>query len=128
MDDHHFYQEAQRRVHQKAKFFKHLYTYVLVVGVMFFLSMFRGRPFAFMPVALFWGIAIMFHYLKVFGIPGTGILSREWEEEEIEKEVRRMKDLMGTERKSKKDGPEPAPEEEMKLKELRKDYDESELV
>ncbi|GAB4248602.1 MAG: hypothetical protein Kow0027_11060 [Saprospiraceae bacterium] len=126
MEDHHIYREAQRRVRQKAKFFKHLYTYVIVVGIMFFLTLFRGRPFAFVPVALFWGIAIMFHYLKVFGIPGTGILSKEWEEEEIEKEVRRMKGILG---KDVDEEPEmELPEEEMKLRELRKDYDDSEFV
>ncbi|MAT53609.1 MAG: hypothetical protein CMN32_03955 [Saprospirales bacterium] len=126
MEDHHIYREAQRRVRQKAKFFKHLYTYVIVVGIMFFLTLFRGRPFAFVPVALFWGIAIMFHYLKVFGIPGTGILSKEWEEEEIEKEVRRMKGILG---KDVDEEPEvELPDEEMKLRELRKDYDDSEFV
>ena len=93
---------------------------------MFFLTLFRGRPFAFVPVALFWGIAIMFHYLKVFGIPGTGILSKEWEEEEIEKEVRRMKGILG---KDVDEEPEvELPDEEMKLRELRKDYDDSEFV
>lgn len=126
MDDHQIYREAQRRVRQKAKFFKHLYTYVFVVGIMFVLTLFRGRPFAFVPVALFWGIAIMFHYLKVFGIPGSGILSREWEEEEIEKEVRRMKGMLGKEEDEMFDAE--LPEEDMELKELRKNYDDSEFV
>ena len=116
--------EAQRRVRQKAKFFKHLYTYVIVVGIMFFLTLFRGRPFAFIPVALFWGIAVLFHYLKVFGIPGSGILSQEWEEEEIQKEIRRMKGLLGNEEEEEME----LPADEMKLRELQKDYDDSEFV
>ena len=124
MEDHKIYLEAQRRVRQKAKFFKHLYTYVIVVGIMFFLTLFRGRPFAFIPVALFWGIAVLFHYLKVFGIPGSGILSQEWEEEEIEKEIRRMKGLLGNEEEEEME----LPADEMKLRELQKDYDDSEFV
>ncbi len=127
MDEQHIYREARRRVRQKAKFFKHLYTYVIVVGLMFFLTLFRGRPFAFVPVALFWGIAILFHYLKVFGIPGTGILSQEWEEEETEREVRRIKGILGKEEEPDEPDME-LPDEEMKLKELRKDYDDSEFV
>ncbi len=124
MEDHKIYLEAQRRVRQKAKFFKHLYTYVIVVGIMFFLTLFRGRPFAFIPVALFWGIAVLFHYLKVFGIPGSGILSQEWEEEEIQKEIRRMKGLLGNEEEEEME----LPADEMKLRELQKDYDDSEFV
>ena len=50
----------------------------------------------------------------------------EWEEEEIEKEVRRMKGILG---KDVDEEPEvELPDEEMKLRELRKDYDDSEFV
>lgn len=123
MDDKEMYREAKRRVSEKSKFFKHFYTYSIVVGVFTVLSLFRGRPFAFAPVAFFWGIGLLFHYIKVFGIPGSGVLSREWEDKEIANEMRKMRGVMEDE-----DNPTAKENEELKLLELRKNYDESELV
>jgi len=114
------FREAQRRVKQKAKFYKHLYTYVIVNGVFVFLSLFRGRPFMTFPMALFWGVGLCFHYLKVFGFPGSGILSKEWEDREVRREMDRMK---GKESSKGKEEDKP-----LDLPELRKNYDESELV
>lgn len=125
MDDQQLYREARQRVQQKVRFYKHLYTYVIFVGLMFFLTLLRGRPFAFLPLAVIWGVFVLFHYLKVFGIPGSGILSNEWEEKEIEKEVRRLKRLLGKEEITDETE---LLDDEMKLKEMRKNYDESELV
>ena len=57
---------------------------------------------------------------------GNVIVLPECEEEEIEKEVRRMKGILG---KDVDEEPEvELPDEEMKLRELRKDYDDSEFV
>lgn len=112
------YREARRRVSEKAKFFKHLYIFAIVNCVLVFLSLFRGRPLMPLTVAVFWGMGLAFHYLKVFGLPGSGILSKAWEDKEIRKEMNKMQ------------GDHPAKEEleEMELKELRKNYDDSELV
>jgi hypothetical protein len=112
------YREARRRVQERAKFYKHLYTYAIINGVFFLISLFRGRPFFPFPVAFFWGIGLVFHYLKVFGLPGSGVLSREWEDREVEKE---MYKLTGRKDGARKD-------EGLELRELRKNYDESELV
>ncbi len=112
------YQEARRRVAEKAKFYKHLYFYLIFNGIFFIMALFRGRPFMPLTVAIFWGIGVMFHYLKVFGIPGSGILSKEWEDREINKEIHRMKG----------ESKDLSPDEKMELKELRKNYDDSDLV
>jgi len=40
-------------------------------------------------IAFFWGIGLFFHYIQVHGFPGMED-EDEWEEKEIEKEVRRM--------------------------------------
>jgi hypothetical protein len=111
------YREAQRRVQEKAKFYKHLYAFLIVNGMFFTLALFRGRPFAPLVVTLGWGIGLAFHYLKVFGLPGSGILSKEWEDQEVQKEMNRM---TGKKR--------PENDEALELKELRKNYDDSELV
>ena len=34
-----------------------------------------------------WAAIVAFHYVLVKGIPGTNILSKEWEEEEMEKQI-----------------------------------------
>ena len=82
------------------------------------MALFRGRPFAPLAMSLFWGIGLAFHYLKVFGLPGSGVLSKEWEDTEVQKEMQKM-----TGKKS-----EIKEEEKLDLKELRKNYDDSELV
>lgn len=112
------YWEAKRRVRLRAKFFKHLYIFIIVNATLVFFSLFRGRVFTPFPVIFFWGIGLVFHYLKVFGIPGSGILSRDWEDREVRKEMEKMSHK-----------PTRKPEsEELELKELRKNYDESEFV
>lgn len=114
------YREARKRVQQKAKFYKHLYTYLIINGLFFIMSLFRGRPFASLPVALMWGVGILFHYLRVFGFPGSGVLSKDWEENEMKREMDRLKKIY-SDKDDHKDEP-------MELKELRKNYDESDFV
>lgn len=117
--DPNLYQEARRRVKEKAKFYKHLYTYLIINIVFFLMALFRGRPFAPLAMSLFWGIGLAFHYLKVFGLPGSGVLSKEWEDSEVQREIQKM---------AGKQDPPAKNEEKLELKELRKNYDDSELV
>ena len=35
-----------------------------------------------------WGIGIFSHYIRVFGMPGIGVLDQDWEEREIQKELK----------------------------------------
>lgn len=113
------YREARRRVQEKAKFYKHLYTFAIVNGIFFVLALFRGRPQAPLMMTLFWGIGLIFHYLRVFGIPGSGVLSKEWEDKEVRREMDKMKKIRHDD---------PRKEEPLELRELRKNYDESDLV
>jgi hypothetical protein len=116
------YGEARRRVREKAKFYKHLYFFLIFNGILFVMALFRGRPFMPLTIALFWGIGVVFHYLKVFGLPGSGILSKEWEDRELHKEINRLK---GNKPESNTAD---SLDEKMELKELRKNYDETDLV
>ena len=60
---------------KKWKFYKHLRVYLLVnliMGVLAFRE--SGEPLEWLPVAFFWGIGLLFHYLRV-----SRPRSREWE-------------------------------------------------
>ena len=124
--DEQYYDQARKRVLKKKRFFNHLKSFVIVNAIMSVVVALDGEPFQFLPATLFWGMGLAFHYVKVFGIPGTNILTPEWEDEEIRKEMERMK---GSPKKEEKaEVPPPSPEEPLELKELRKNYDEKDLV
>lgn len=111
--------EAQRRVRKKAKFYKHLFIFVVFNVFFFSTSLFHGHPFKPLGVTFFWGIGLLFHYLKVFGLPGSGVLSNAWEEREYKKELERLK---------KRELPSHQIEEQLELKEVVKNYRDSDLV
>lgn len=110
--------EARRRVNEKAKFYKHLTAYIIVNAFLTTISLLNGHPFAAYKIGLFWGFGLLFHYLKIFGIPGTGILSKEWEDKEIDRETKRIQ--------GKQEGRDP--KGQLELRELDKRYNESDLV
>jgi hypothetical protein len=113
------YREARRRVKDKTRFHRHLLIYVIFNAFLLFQStFFHGNPLRPFPVIFFWGIGLLIHYLRVYGLPGNGIFSKQWEEREIQKEIGRLKGFSESFQK----------EEQLELKELRKNYDESELV
>ncbi len=113
------FQEAQQRVRAKAKFYKHLFAFLVINGFFFVSALFEGDPFAPLIVTASWGVGLAFHYLKVFGFPGSGVLSREWEDKEYKKELDRLE---------KRQQPGKPPEERLELKETMKNYRDSDLV
>ncbi len=120
-------EKAKKRVKSKKDFFQHLTAYVIVNFFLFALNMITS-PFTwwFHFVTLSWGIGLVFHYVEVFGIPGFNVLSKDWEEKELESELRKLKDAEFRHKPEAKSPPEPA--ESLKLKELRKNYDETDFV
>ena len=121
-------QIARKRVKQKKGFFIHLQTYVLSNVFFTLLSFIENDPFGMLPIALIWGISLIIHYLAVFGVPGIGRLSHEWESKEYEKERTRL------ERKQPRRLPEATPKEGLDLddhldrREYRPNYDEQDIV
>lgn len=108
------YHEARKRVAEKRKFYRHLSSYLTFAIFFFILNLLTspGRWWFYWPL-LGWGIGIVSHYFKAFGLPGE----HAWEEREIEREMRRMN----------KNGL-PSPQyrkgedyEEMELKEIRRE-------
>ncbi len=118
--------KAKKKVKSKKEFYQHLMSFVIVNFFLFALNMITS-PFTwwFHFPLLGWGVGLAFHYVDVFGIPGFDILSKEWEERELDKELRRndSNEPIKTSRPKQ-----PMEKEELELKELRKNYDESEFV
>lgn len=121
------YQKAKKRVKEKKAFFQHLTTY-LVMSLFFFLlnaTTSFGHWWFYWPI-LGWGIGIVFHYFEIFGWPGAGPASKEWEEEEIRRELDKMRKKQST---GEKQEPSPA-DEPLDLRELdpRRQWRDDELV
>ncbi len=119
--------KAKKRVKAKKDFYQHLMSYAIVNLFLFALNLFTSPGYLwFVFPMLGWGIGLAFHYVGVFGIPGFDILSKEWEEREVERELRRGYKGQGPASSSKPVKGEK--EQALELKELRKNYDESEFV
>lgn len=52
---------------KKFKFYKHLKFYLIFVGFMLFVNVFMDADANFYPVAFWWGLGVVFHYLKTYG-------------------------------------------------------------
>jgi len=120
------YRIARKRVNKKKGFYSHASVF-MAVGSFFFVLNMLTDPYDiwfFFPL-LPWSVGLIIHYLSVFGFPG-GALSEEWEEKELEKEMRRL------DHKVDHDDPPPyIPEDELELKEfkkLRKEWDDKDFV
>ena len=99
MDQEH-YKAARKRVKQKKEFYGHLSVY-LAVGTFFMLINFMTyaeEPEIWFPYPLIgWGIGILIHYFSVFGLPGVGPLTKEWEERELQKELEKTRNKINRE-------------------------------
>lgn len=123
------YKIARERVEEKKKFYQHLTTYltmcIFFMGLAFFTKI--GGRWIMFPI-LGWGIGILSHYFKAFGLPGVGP-ETDWEERAMEEELRRLGVPPPPQEKTTET---PPPEEEamtpLELKELQKKYDERDLV
>ncbi len=85
------YQDARKRVKAKKEFYEHLSTYLVMAAFFFFLNFITapGSWWFYWPM-LGWGIAVLFHYIGVFGVPGIGHLDDDWEKRALKKELERM--------------------------------------
>lgn len=109
---------AQKRVKKKKQFYAHLAAFI-GVGFFFFainLATLADGDFElwfFFPM-LPWSIGLIIHYLVTFGFPGTGILTPEWEEKQLAKEIQEIR---------KKTGYVPEKQDELELRDLSKEKD-----
>jgi hypothetical protein len=114
------YDLARKRVKKKKGFYGHLSAFI-AVSIFFFIMNIAtwgesGEWWFFFPV-LPWSIGLIIHYFSVFGLPGTDIMTRDWEEREIEREARRIRGYS-------KPMPDLEEDDDLELKELRRVKDE----
>ncbi|MBQ2832744.1 2TM domain-containing protein [Methanobrevibacter sp.] len=93
MSDNDLYRRAEKRADEKIGFYKHLYSFIGVNIMLFIINfvtkMMSGKgEWWFYWVTIFWGIGLVFHFLKTF------VFSNKLEdnrEQMIEKEMEKMK-------------------------------------
>jgi hypothetical protein len=84
--------KAEKKVQQKKEFYIVAFIFASISVILLILSFAIGGPAAFwirFPMLIF-ALVLGILYLSIFGVPGTGILSSEWEETELEKEMYRL--------------------------------------
>lgn len=111
--------EAKKRVKRKKDFYEHLTTYVAISIFLVVLNLITSPGhWWFQWAVIGWGMAVLFNYFDVFGVPGVGPMGQEWEQKAIEEELRKM------------DGTADNSQERLELPPLRKrkNWDESDLV
>ncbi len=133
MHEEDFYKKAEKRVNDKKGFFIHLGTFIPVGIFLFALNMFSSpNTLWFVYPMLSWGVGLAIHYVTVFGIPGTRVLTDEWEEEELDKEIRKLKRIHGKKMIKKNLLNSGLDDDELDLRELDKQaeelFDEEDLV
>ena len=115
---------AKKRVEDKKGFYTHLSVYLSVGAFFFAMNMvtWSGKFWFFFPL-LPWGIGLFIHFFTTFGIPFMVVLSSDWEEKELAKELRRI---------DKKTASSFEKNDELELKELAKrkatDWEDDDLV
>ena len=86
------YQEAKKRVKKKKKFRNDLSSFIIWGGAMLFINIFITRGYMWsLWVIFFWGLGVLKQAFDVYGFPFSN--SDDWEEEEIQKEMKRIKRL-----------------------------------
>lgn len=119
--------KAKKKVKSKKDFYQHLMTFVIINSFLIALNLVTSPTNLWFYFPLMgWGVGLLFHYVEVFGVPGFDILSQEWEERELYNELNKnsRSTTIGQGKKNITD----ESGSSLELKELRKDYDSSELV
>ncbi|MCU0356532.1 MAG: 2TM domain-containing protein [Cyclobacteriaceae bacterium] len=84
------YREARKRVKKKKKFYSHLISYLVIGTFLTFINWYtRPGHWWVQWVWLGWGIGIFFHGISLF--KNNVLFGEKWEEDEIRKEMERMK-------------------------------------
>ncbi|MCB0569002.1 MAG: 2TM domain-containing protein [Phaeodactylibacter sp.] len=137
MEEDQIYRQAKKKVKAKKGFYAHLGSYI-AVGI-FFLAMnlltFKdgGHEIWFMYPMLPWGVGLLIHYFAIFGLPGNRAMSDKWEEQEMQKELDRLRRKY----QGRLEAPQEEPEsldldtlnkEKEKIKEKRSDWRDEDLV
>ena len=77
---------------EKVKFYKHLSSYIIVNAAMLAVNALNGTYRNWLPVIIFWGIGLAFHYVKAFGFGKQGLGSKAWEQKMLKKDHNHQED------------------------------------
>jgi len=88
MDNADLIKKAKKKVKDKKEFYAHLYSFCAVSSVLFVINFFTspGGWWFVLPI-VGWGMAVVGHYLRVFGLPSR---DRAWEEAQFEIELDKL--------------------------------------
>lgn len=90
LSDEKLYSKAEKRVDEKIGFYRHLYSFIFVNIIFIVMNLvFSPRDLWFYWVTLFWGIGLLFHFLKTFVFYKR--FDEKYREGMIEKEMEKMK-------------------------------------
>jgi hypothetical protein len=107
---------ANKKVKAKKGFFVHFGVFCATVVFLFTINFLTSPKFWwFLFPTLGWGIGIVAHYIGVFGISDPSV--EDWENKELEKEMRKIKRQFFIEPESKNV---PLPDDKLELKEFKK--------
>lgn len=123
------YKKAKKRVKKKKEFYIHLFTFIPVMSMLAFVSLYI-TPEAwwwFLFPLVGWGTGLLAHYFEAFKSTNR-FLGKQWEEDQIEMEMAIMKDSQSREKYLREELPNELEEEKLKLKELEKRYRDDDLV
>jgi len=78
------YYQAQKRVKEIRGFYEHLIVFILVTIILIVINLMTSPEYLwFLWCIMGWGVGLVFHGLKVFGI--SPFFNKEWEERKIKK-------------------------------------------
>jgi hypothetical protein len=122
------FKAAKKRVKKVKAFYTHFGTWIVFSAFFVFLNLMSGDHefWALFPIAG-WGLGVALHAIGVFGFPGR---NAEWEERMIEQEMSRLEQREHYIRQEKPSALPPREEQQegLELKEVRKEWRDSDLV
>jgi len=90
MFEENLYNRAEKKVDEKIKFYRHLFSYVFVISILFVVNyLFTSNEWWFLWIALFWGIGVLFNYMGVFILDDK--FDELYKDNMIKKEMEKMK-------------------------------------
>lgn len=122
--------EAKKRVRRKKEFYIHFAVYIPTMIFLAGLAIFLTPQvwWWFLIPGSGWGLAMIIHYLAVFGLPGVGRLDDGWEAYQVEQELRKLKYQKKMEEYMKKEFDDDFEREHLELKDLEKRMNKDDLV
>jgi len=90
MFEENLYNREEKKVDEKIKFYRHLFSYVFVISILFVVNyLFTPNEWWFLWIALFWGIGVLFNYMGVFILDDK--FDELYKDNMIKKEMEKMK-------------------------------------